>query len=1033
MSFPLRATAFALAVTFVSGQLTKPFPVSAAPTQTSGTSFEHFLQVRAAVSTRGALVEWRTGLERDTLGFNIYRLKNGERTQLNPGLIAGSALIVRDRPTAYSWFDKKGSIGCVYEVETIDLKGESAANISAAAIWQTVLPDFQQAELLAKLGASSRTSTAQADWSEVDDAKGNPIAAASFAGESLAEQWDLANQPALKIGVRADGWFRLTQTQMASAGFDTSGDARNLRLLVGGNEVAIRVSRDTGALASGDFIEFWGQGLDTPTTDTQVYWLVNGAQAGLRITTKGELKPDAPLTEPVATVPSQPVTSTAADTTRTFWSLGMAGDVGRAALHNGSEQRRESAPQAKEESRRAEPVMSVPDTYESKSAEVRERTSARSSVPASPATPEITKPEPTAIKATIVESKPIRPAKTLKAKATRSSLRSAKTRARRNRSRPKRRRSHHPSAPEARLPTFADTVAPAFTYSLQRKGHNIYYTAALNGERENFFGPVVLGDGPTVTLTLRNIETTSSAPAQLQVNLQGVSLETHQVRVFVNSLLAGTIVFPDQTQASQTFAIPTSWLREGDNAVKLAPVGSNHDTSVMESLRISYPHSFRAENDALQFSVRANQSSRINGFTTSDLRVLDITDPNAVQEVRPAVEDAGGGFAATIPSIGAGKARRMVALPATRLSQPAWLSLNQPSTLNRSSNAASFVIISYKDFIPALAPLVAQRQAQGFTVAVVNVEDVFDEFSYGTHTPQAIRDFMALAKNNWAQGPGYLLLVGDASYDPRNYLGVGSFDFVPSKQVDTGTASTATALETASDDWLTDFNDDGIADISLGRLPLRTVAEANLMVSKIVHYSPGNTSASAMLVADAQGSYYFNFETASDQVGALLPPAMTIQKVYRRLQPSDADARANIINKFNSGQAVAVYSGHGNVNIWGGSIFSANDAVALINGDRLPFVVVMDCLNGFFADPSLLSLSEAFLQAPNGGAVASFASSGLTIPDGQHEMGLRMFQLLYSGASIPIGDASRQAKTATNDRDVRRTWILLGDPTLKIR
>jgi hypothetical protein len=351
--------------------------------------------------------------------------------------------------------------------------------------------------------------------------------------------------------------------------------------------------------------------------------------------------------------------------------------------------------------------------------------------------------------------------------------------------------------------------------------------------------------------------------------------------------------------------------------------------------------------------------------------------------------------------------------------------------LNRSSNAASFVIISYKDFIPALAPLVAQRQAQGFTVTVVNVEDVFDEFSYGTHTPKAIRDFMALAKTSWAQAPGYLLLVGDASYDPRNYLGVGNFDFVPSKQIDTGTINTATALETASDDWLTDFNDDGIAEISVGRLPVRTVAEANTMVSKIVNYSPGNTAASAMLVADTQGSYFFNFETASDHVGALLPPAMTIQKVYRRLQPSDAEARANIINKFNSGQALAVYSGHGNVNIWGGSIFTANDAAALTNGNRLPFVVVMDCLNGFFADPSLLSLSEALLQAPNGGAVASFASSGLTIPDGQHEMGLRMFQLLYSGASIPIGDASRQAKTATNDRDVRRTWILLGDPDVE--
>src|SRR6185369_17278545 len=208
MSFPLRATTLVLAVTFVFGQLTKPFPVSAAPTQTPETSFEHFLQVHAAVSPKGALVEWRTGLERDTLGFNAYRIKNGERTRLNPELIAGSALVVRGRPQAYSWFDKQGTIGCVYEVEIIDLKGQSAAHISADAIWQTVLPDFQQAELLSQLGGASRTATAQPDFSEIDDAKAESLTAASFAGESLSEQWAIANQPALKIGVRADGWYR---------------------------------------------------------------------------------------------------------------------------------------------------------------------------------------------------------------------------------------------------------------------------------------------------------------------------------------------------------------------------------------------------------------------------------------------------------------------------------------------------------------------------------------------------------------------------------------------------------------------------------------------------------------------------------------------------------------------------------------------------------------------------------------------------------------------------------------------------------
>jgi len=578
-----------------------------------------------------------------------------------------------------------------------------------------------------------------------------------------------------------------------------------------------------------------------------------------------------------------------------------------------------------------------------------------------------------------------------------------------------------------------DSAAPAFTYSLQYKDRSVYYSAALNGDRENFFGPVVFGDGPTVPLTIHNIEPTSTAPAQLQVALQGVSLEAHQVRVLVNGSLAGAITFSDQSSAVQTFSIPNSWLVEGDNAIKLVPVASSHDTSVVDYIRITYSHSFRADGDSSQLSVKSTQDARIDGFTTSNIRVLDVTDPTSVQLVRPIVEVNGSAFAATVPGGERGKARRLIALPESRVSQAAWLALNQPSSLNRNTNAADFVIISYKDFIPSLAPLVAQRQAQGFNVAVIDIDDVFDEFSYGTHTSQAIRDFMLLAKTTWQHSPSYLLLVGDASYDPRDYAGVGNFDLVPSRLIDTGTASTATALETASDDWFADFDGDGIADISIGRLPVRTVAEANLVVSKIVNYSPANTGNRALLVADAQGSYYFNFEAADDQLGGVLPSTMTIQKVYRRLQPSEADARSNIIASLNAGQSVTVYSGHGNINIWGGSIFSANDAAALTNGNRLSFVVVMDCLNGFFADPSLQSLAESLLKAPNGGAVASFASSGLTIPDGQHDMGLRMFQLLYGGSSMAIGDASRQAKTATNDIDVRRTWILFGDPTLKIR
>ncbi len=280
-----------------------------------------------------------------------------------------------------------------------------------------------------------------------------------------------------------------------------------------------------------------------------------------------------------------------------------------------------------------------------------------------------------------------------------------------------------------------------------------------------------------------------------------------------------------------------------------------------------------------------------------------------------------------------------------------------------------------------------------------------------------------------------MLLVGDASYDPRNYEGFGYWDLVPTKLIDTSFE------ETCSDDALADFDGNGIADIPVGRLPARTPAEADLMVSKIVNFvrfSQANGSQTAMLVADTQGDYYFNFAQASADVGALLPPTVNRQFVNRGENPtssSDAAVRATIIGSFNQGLALVNYTGHGNLDVWtGASLFTAADARALTNGSHLPlpFVVVADCLNGLFDDRAVEGLGEALLKAPNGGAVGVFASSGRTLPDGQQQMSKALYPLLFGSPAMAVGDAAKQAKTATNDMDVRRTWILLGDPSMRI-
>jgi hypothetical protein len=1017
MSFRLRATILLLLTALSPARLIYSHSVvvtSARTTPQQSSTADSIPRVRAFASSNGVLVQWVATLEQPTLGFNVFRVSNGQTIQLNPVLIAGSVLIVRDQPQIYSWLDQKGSRSSKYYVESVNLHGNSANSEAAVPLWQSALPEFQPVELLSNLGSQRRTPTTTAIWTNDDHTNSSSeISADSSSPSSLVKQWSIANQPALKIGIRADGWYRIMKSQLTAAGFDASGDARNLRLFVGGNEIAIHVSRDQGPLDSSDYVEFWGQGIDTPTSDTQIYWLVNGSQPGLRMGLMGDVTVDAPPNQ----TPSPSVTDS--DPTRASRFAGFP-IIFAEALAPVVQTRQANPPGIKGN----QPTVSQAASDFELAARSQYEPVRKNAEVAKKSLPELATPLPPDVKAPV-------PGVT-SAKSATSSLRSITMIA----TRPRKSRRHRSSRRSTRRRNHIVQPAlatPAFTYSVEHAERNIYYPAALNGERENFFGPVIAGDGPVVTLTLHNIDTSSSAPALVQVAIQGVTFETHRINVLVNGSVAGSISFLDETSTNQTLAFPVSWLVDGDNSIKLVPVGSNHDTSVAEYVRLTYPHIFRADSDSVRFNIKSNQSARVDGFSTANIRVLDVTDPAGVAEVRPSVESAGAGFALTIPAFGRGKARRIIALPRDRLSQPAWLTLNQPSTLNSTSNAANLVIISFKDFLPALAPLVAQRKAQGYTVAVVDIEDVFDEFSYGVHTPQAMKDFVALAKASWSQPPGYLLLAGDASYDPRNYMGFGNLDFVPTKQIDTGIAGTDTAIETASDDWLTDLNGDGIGDLSVGRLPVKTVADANLVVSKIINYSPFNTANRALLVADTQGSYYFNFEAADDQLASVLPTTMTVQKIYRRLQPSDADARTNIISSLNAGQAVTVYSGHGNVNIWGGSIFTANDAAALTNGNRLSFVVVMDCLNGYFAHPMVTSLAESALLAPNGGAVASFASSGLTIPDGQHQMGFRMFQLLYSGSPIAIGEASRQAKSATTDIDVRRTWILFGDPTLKIR
>ena len=73
------------------------------------------------------------------------------------------------------------------------------------------------------------------------------------------------------------------------------------------------------------------------------------------------------------------------------------------------------------------------------------------------------------------------------------------------------------------------------------------------------------------------------------------------------------------------------------------------------------------------------------------------------------------------------------------------------------------------------------------------------------------------------------------------------------------------------------------------------------------------------------------------------------------------------------------------------------------------------------------------MKAPNGGAIAVWTSSSLTQPDQQTIMNRELLRQLFGSSSITLGEAVARAKAAASDPDVRKSWVLFGDPSMKLK
>jgi Peptidase family C25 len=521
-------------------------------------------------------------------------------------------------------------------------------------------------------------------------------------------------------------------------------------------------------------------------------------------------------------------------------------------------------------------------------------------------------------------------------------------------------------------------TASGFLATVERRDQTIYDARLVSEDGDGFFGPLITTEPARQVLRLEHVNRPVAA-AELALTILGVTRDAHRISVTVNGNAAGTIDFEGAERQRSTLTVQSAWLRDGDNEIALAAPGG--DVSVLEATRITYSRKYHAADGTLVFTAPGGTRVPVAGFT-GNVVALDITDPGA-----PVLLASEGG---TIAVRGSG-VRTIIA--AERVLRPA-TEANVPSTLHKAR--ADMLMIAPRAFLSALAPLAGRRGA----VVLAAIEDVYDEFSFGAKDPAAIREFIRTVK------PRAVLLTGDGSFDPRNYAGGGAADIIPVQLV------ASARQRTPSDAWYSDFDADGVAEVAIGRLPARTVADLQTMVAKIIAYETAAAPSTEKLFVNGAGFAQPNAQINVDTEGITA-------------------ARQNLLQRWSQGPALVNFFGHGSVEMWqSASFFSRADAAALTNA-QLPLVVAMTCLNAYFHDVNQESLGETLLLNPNGGAVGVWALSTLTEPSGQLRANEALLAALAEGRTL--GEATIAAQRATSDADVRRTLVLFGDPMMKMR
>lgn len=446
------------------------------------------------------------------------------------------------------------------------------------------------------------------------------------------------------------------------------------------------------------------------------------------------------------------------------------------------------------------------------------------------------------------------------------------------------------------------------------------------------------------------------------------------------------------------------------------------------------------------------QRYSISGITAG-MQVWDVTNPITPKAL---TIDRGNGSVCAAADTHCS----FVAFNRSTLLTPAAVTAVACQDLHGSDNP-HMVIVANAAFLGQAQQLASLHSIHdGLNVLVVTPQQVFNEFSGGKQDPIAIRELLRmfyLRHQAYSQQPApqYLLLLGKAAYDNRNISGHN----LPTVVAYTSQESFSTESNSYTTDDMFGFLDndeEGDAyeslDVSIGRLPAKSVEEARHMVNKIERYmtradiadstQSGDWRNSITLLADdadpsspEDARFAADEERLSQHIAAQYPQ-FNFDKIFADAyqQQSGAigsyypDVNNSLKQRLDRGTLILDYVGHGSPLYLGTERYiEFADIDNYQNRDRLFLFVGSTCSYGQDDRTDQICGAEAMLLAPN--AAVAAISAGRRIP---HVHSFNRDVCDYAlNPSYAIGDALRQAKNA-NRMSHGICIQLLGDPALHL-